>query len=99
MNQQKDPWNIDSGATHHITSDAQSLNIMHDYYGSEEIAIENGNTIPITHISNTNLSASNYDLKLLNTLLPLAIKSNLISISKFCQDNLTFIEVFLFIIL
>ena len=57
--QQSAPWIVDSGATHHIASDAQSLNNIADYNGSEEIAMGNGNTIPISHTGNTDLSASN----------------------------------------
>ncbi|KAM3398844.1 hypothetical protein P3S68_002360 [Capsicum galapagoense] len=46
---QQTPRIMDSGATHHIASDAQSLAIVHDYHNTEEITMGNGNTIPISH--------------------------------------------------
>lgn len=87
---------MDSGATHHIASDAQSLEIVHDYQGTEEITMGNGNTIPISHTGNANISASNHHFKLLNTLCSPLIKTNLISVSQFCRDNYSFIEFFPF---
>ncbi|KAH0638867.1 hypothetical protein KY285_035453 [Solanum tuberosum] len=41
--------NVIVGATHHIASDAQSLDIVHDYHDTEEITMGNGHTIPIYH--------------------------------------------------
>lgn len=55
---------------------------MHDYHG----------TIPITHIDKVNISPSNYDFKVINTLCSFAIKTILFFNSKFCRDNLTSIE-------
>ncbi|KAH0652475.1 hypothetical protein KY289_030153 [Solanum tuberosum] len=78
FNQQEAPWIVDSEVMHHIASDHQSLTTMHDYHGPKDIEMGNGNTIPITHTGNANISASNYDFKLLNTLCSPAIKSNLI---------------------
>ncbi|XP_019250977.1 PREDICTED: uncharacterized protein LOC109229883 [Nicotiana attenuata] len=46
---QQAPWIVDSGATHHIASDTQSLATMQDYHGSEDIVMGNGNTIPISY--------------------------------------------------
>ncbi|KAH0669258.1 hypothetical protein KY289_023751 [Solanum tuberosum] len=47
--QQSAPWIVDSGASHHVASDAHGLNNVADYNGPEEIAMGNGNTIPISH--------------------------------------------------
>ncbi|XP_019224925.1 PREDICTED: uncharacterized protein LOC109206550 [Nicotiana attenuata] len=47
--QQPTPWIVDTGATHHVASDAQSLTTINDYNGPEEIAMGNSNTIPISH--------------------------------------------------
>ncbi|KAK2986543.1 hypothetical protein RJ640_004293 [Escallonia rubra] len=46
---QQDPWVVDSGASHHIITDARNLAAHQDYNGSEEISMGNGNTIPISH--------------------------------------------------
>ena len=48
--------------------------------------------IPITYTGTTQLCASNCRFKLSHTLYDSAIKGNLISISKFCHDNLASIE-------
>ncbi|XP_070015851.1 uncharacterized protein [Nicotiana sylvestris] len=96
LSPQQTSWIMDSGATHHIASDAQSLTTVHDYRGTEEIIMGNGNTIPISHTGSSNISASNYNFKLLNTLCSLAIKSNLIFVSEFSRDNHSSIEFFPF---
>lgn len=54
----------------------------------------NGNMIPITHTGSTQLHASDSTFKLSNTLCAPFIKCNLISVSKFCQDNVTSVEFF-----
>ncbi|XP_075074686.1 uncharacterized protein LOC142162251 [Nicotiana tabacum] len=43
-----DPWILDSGVSHHITSDATSLHNVQDFKGIEEVTMVNGNGIPIT---------------------------------------------------
>ena len=53
-----------------------------------------GNNIPITKIGSSVLHNSNSNFHLHNTLCAPAIKRNLISVSKFCKDNLTSIEFF-----
>ncbi|KAH0740632.1 hypothetical protein KY290_033675 [Solanum tuberosum] len=40
--QQSSPWIVDSGASHHVASDAHGLNNVADYNGPEEIAMRNG---------------------------------------------------------
>jgi len=87
---------VDSGATHHITSNAHSLTTTQDYHGPETVSMGDGNTIPISHTGNTNLCASNYQFTLLNTLCAPSIKWNLVSDSQFCCGNQTSIEFFPF---
>ncbi|KAH0671212.1 hypothetical protein KY289_025705 [Solanum tuberosum] len=45
--QQSAPWIVDSGASHHVASDAHGLNNVADYNGPEEIAMGNAFTYPI----------------------------------------------------
>ncbi|PHT82775.1 hypothetical protein T459_11218 [Capsicum annuum] len=56
----------------------------------------NGNTIPISHTGNTDLSASNSSIQLSNIFCSPSIANNLISVSQFCRDNKTSIEFFPF---
>ncbi|KAH0672680.1 hypothetical protein KY290_024912 [Solanum tuberosum] len=85
------PWILDSGATHHVTADSDNLK---KYTGNEEVSMGDGKTIPITHTGLTQIKASNSNFMLSNTLCAPAIKKNLISVAKFCTDNLTSIEFF-----
>lgn len=89
----ENPWILDSGASHHITAEPQNLQ---EYNGMEQVSMGDGNKIPITHTGSTQLNASNKFFKLSNTLCAPTIKRNLLSVSKFCQDNLTSIEFFPF---
>jgi len=85
------PWILDSGATHHVTTESANLE---GYTGNEEVSMGDGKTIPITHTGLTQIKASNSNFMLSNTLCAPAIKKNLISVAKFCTDNLTSIEFF-----
>lgn len=40
-------WFFDSGATHHITSDLNSLSTYDNYNGQDSISVGNGSTVPI----------------------------------------------------
>lgn len=88
------PWVVDSGASHHITNDIQYFNSAQDYTGPDEISMGDGKVIPITHTGTAQLHASGKLFSLSNTLCAPKIKSNLISVSRFCKDNLTSIEFF-----
>ena len=87
------PWIVDSGATHHITTEPHNLQ---PYRGNEDVSMGDGNKIPISHTGSTKLDASNNVFKLTQTLCAPSIKRKLISVSKFCQDNLKSIEFFPF---
>ncbi|KAH0755216.1 hypothetical protein KY290_025486 [Solanum tuberosum] len=43
------PWIVDSGASHHVTTDSQQLDSSKDYTETVQITIGNGNKIPVTH--------------------------------------------------
>ncbi|CAN7021996.1 unnamed protein product [Brassica rapa subsp. trilocularis] len=42
-------WILDSGATHHLTTDLSNLSLHQPYTGGEEVTIADGSTIPISH--------------------------------------------------
>ena len=86
-----DAWYLDSGATHHTTSNSAALDIKAEYNGSGKLLVGNGSALPISHIGHSSLSYSR-PLHLRNILLVLAIKKNLISISQFTLHNNVIIE-------
>jgi hypothetical protein len=86
-------WYPDSGATHHLTSNLDNLNIKaDDYMGSDKIRIGNGKGLSIKHIGTTCLSTPNSQFDLLDVLHVPQISKNLISVQKFTKDTNTFFE-------
>ncbi|OIT18706.1 hypothetical protein A4A49_64789, partial [Nicotiana attenuata] len=81
FNTTADPSIVDSGSTHHVTTEPHNLQ---PYHGNEDVSMGDGNKIPISHIGSTQLNASNNVFKPTHTLCAPAIKRNLISVSKFC---------------
>ena len=69
-----DTWIVDSGASHHITSDLQNLSLHFDYGGNEDIMIGDGNGIPITHVGSTTIDSPKTTFSLDNVLCALLIK-------------------------
>jgi len=68
-------WVVDSGVTHHIASDTQSLDTMQDYHNSEDIVMGNGNNIPISHTGNVKTNASNHQFHLHHIGISFALSS------------------------
>ena len=86
------PWLLDSGASHHITSDLNNLSIHTPYDGADDIMIGDGTNLPITHTGFTSLLHSNQKFSLTDVLCVPTITKNLISISKFCISNNASVE-------
>ncbi|XP_012854394.1 PREDICTED: uncharacterized protein LOC105973899 [Erythranthe guttata] len=87
-------WVLDSGATHHITSDLQNLSMHSNYVGNEDVVVGNGNEIPISHIGSGSINSHGSSFALNNVLCAPLIKKNLISVSQFCKQNNVSIEFF-----
>ncbi|XP_019085380.1 PREDICTED: uncharacterized protein LOC109126332 [Camelina sativa] len=43
------PWLLDSGATHHLTTDLSNLSLQQPYNGGEEVTIADNTGLPISH--------------------------------------------------
>lgn len=84
-------WILDSGASHHVTSNLSNLSLHHPYEGPDDIVIGDGSGLKITHTGSTTLSPS---FSLSNVLCAPNIHTNLISVSQFCRSNKTSIEFF-----
>ncbi|CAL9241906.1 unnamed protein product, partial [Arabidopsis halleri] len=52
------PWLLDSGATHHITSNLQHLRHHQPYIGHDAVTIADGSGVSITHTGSTTLPSS-----------------------------------------
>lgn len=52
------PWLMDSGATHHRTSDFNNLSMYQPYNGEDVVLIGDGSGIPITHTGSLSLPSS-----------------------------------------
>ena len=85
-------WLLDSGASHHVTSDLHNLSLHAPYSGSDDIMIGDGSTLPISHTGSTLLTTPTRNLSLDNVLCVPSMKKNLISISQFCISNNISIE-------
>lgn len=81
------PWLLDSGASHHITSDLNNLSLHAPYHGGDDVMIGNGTGLPITHTGSTKLSPSSRPLTLNNVLCVPDMRKNLISVNKLCKTN------------
>lgn len=60
---------MDSRASHYIKNNIQNLS-LHSYYdGTEEIVVDNGKTLPITHTGSVNFSNFLKSFVLTNVLI------------------------------
>ena len=82
-----DTWVLDTGASHHMTSNLGNLNQPVQYNGDEKITIGNGEGLAVTHIGSTTLSTPQHLLFLKNVLHVPTITVNLLSVKKLCEDN------------
>lgn len=87
-------WLIDSGATHHITTDITNLSMHSPYTDSEEVIVGNGDGLQITHTGSLSLPHSYHILSLYNVFRVPTIARNLISVRKLCSYNSVSVEFF-----
>ena len=48
-------WYPDSGATNHLTNYLNNVTIRGDYSGNDQIVVDNGTGLPISHIGDSKL--------------------------------------------
>ena len=87
-------WLLDSGASHHVTSDLANLSMHTPYNGGEEVHVGNGAGLQITHTGLSTLPSTKRSLYLNNVLRVPQISKNLISVNKLCTDNFVSVEFF-----
>ena len=81
-----DTWLTYTGATDHLTANLNNLNVQAPYKGTDQVAVGNGQSIPINNIGNGQLNTQFYKFRLKN-LHSSKISSNLLSVHKLCKDN------------
>uniref|UniRef100_A0A2N9EKD3 Integrase catalytic domain-containing protein n=1 Tax=Fagus sylvatica TaxID=28930 RepID=A0A2N9EKD3_FAGSY len=80
-------WLTDTGATDHITANANNLSPQAPYQGQEQVSVGNGQNLPIQNIGNSQLHTKYHKFQLRNVLHVPKIASNLLSVHKLCLDN------------
>ncbi|KAB2630096.1 hypothetical protein D8674_007615 [Pyrus ussuriensis x Pyrus communis] len=83
----QDAWIVDSGASHHITSDISALSQVIPFEGSEKITIGNGTGLPIKNIGSIMLQTPTCSLVLNKVLHVPNIARSLLSVKQLCADN------------
>lgn len=73
-------WILDSGATHHLTSDLNNLSLHQPYNGGEEITIADGSGLAISHTGSSILPTPSQSLALRDVLYVPNVHKNLISL-------------------
>jgi len=87
-------WLLDSGATHHITSDLTNLSLHQPYTGGEDVTIADGSGLSISHTGSALLSTPLRSLALTDVLYVPNIHKNLISVYRMCNANKVSVEFF-----
>jgi hypothetical protein len=80
-------WLTDTGATDHLTSNLGNLTGQTPYKGHDQVAVGNGQSIPINNVGTGQLSTQFYNFRLHNLLHSPKISSNLLSVHKLCKHN------------
>lgn len=82
-----DTWILDTGATHHMTSNVHALSQVNPYNGEEKITIGNGEGLAVKNIGSSTITNPTNTLILHNVLHVPQITVNLLSVKKLCHDN------------
>ena len=86
------PWIPDTGATHHMTSDAQNLHNVTEYKGIDQIQVGNGQGLHIANQSNAFFPSLHSPLHLKNILHVPSLTKPILSVKRLTTDNSCFFE-------
>lgn len=80
---------MDSGATHHVTSNLGNLHLQSPYSGTSRLIVGNGASVNIENTGTMHVSSLQHNkvVVLRNVLHVPDITRNLLSISQFLKDN------------
>ncbi|XP_014503399.1 uncharacterized protein LOC106763752 [Vigna radiata var. radiata] len=74
---------LDSGATHHVTTDLNNLSVYHPYTGPHSLFVGDGSGLHISHSGTLKL----HDISLPNVLCVPSMKQNVLSVSKLTKET------------
>ena len=83
-------WLLDSATSHHVTNDLNHLSLYTPYNCHAELIIGYGTSFQITHIGSMSLALPNYNDNVSNVLYVPKIFCNILSISRFCNLQISF---------
>nr|GEV79198.1 putative reverse transcriptase [Tanacetum cinerariifolium] len=84
----QDPyWNMDTGASSHLANNTCIFTSFSNSSMYPSVFVDNGHSIPVTHIRHSFLHTSSKPLQLNHILETPHIIKNLISVSQFTRDN------------
>ena len=83
-------WFFDTGATHHLAQDIETLFDVQAYKENEQVIVGNGKKLPILHTGSKFFSSTFRNFHLKKVYHVSHLTTNLISVSKFCTDNNVF---------
>jgi hypothetical protein len=81
------PWYLDSGANHHVTSELEKLSLQQPYQGNDKVTVGNGGGLQIANTGSSLLTTPSSQFYLHKVLHCPNASANLLSIQKFCRDN------------
>lgn len=80
-------WYMDFGATHYFTLDIAMMHSTRPFTSSDQVTVDDGKKLSISHIRHTSVSIQPIPLSLHNIYHTPSISNNLISVSKLFHDN------------
>lgn len=80
-------WLLDSGASHHMTSDLANLSMHNPYSGGDGVLLGDGSGLHISHSGSLSLPSYTRPFFLKKVYVFLLLKKNLISVFQLCTAN------------
>lgn len=74
-------WILDSGATHHVTTDLTNLSLHSTYDESNDVIVGNGASLKITHTGSFSPPYNHSSLRFSNVLYVPSMNKNLLYVS------------------
>ena len=80
-------WLLDSGASHHMTSDLGNLSLHSPYSGNDDVMLGDGSGLQISHTGSFSTPTYSRPFFINNVLCVPSLEKNLISVFQLCTTN------------